>query len=93
MYSYFTPLQSSDGEVPDQAGDGGLPSTRSNVYASPVEDVQVADVFYEDTVSGSTVPTGPAAAPGLFRLCVCVYVCARVHVCEIQRSHANVSLM
>ncbi|XP_075907738.1 receptor-type tyrosine-protein phosphatase zeta isoform X1 [Nelusetta ayraudi] len=60
----MTPRQSSDGEVPDQAGDGGLPSTRSNVYAPPAEDVQVADVFYEDTVSSSTVPTGPAAAPG-----------------------------
>lgn len=50
--------------MPGEAGDGGLPTTRSDVYAPPAEDVQVADVFYEDTVSGSTVPNGPAAAPG-----------------------------
>lgn len=60
-------LQSKD---PDQAGESGLPSPQSDLYTPPVEDIQVTDIFYEDTVNNSplesptsaTVPADAAAA-------------------------------
>ncbi|XP_051806723.1 receptor-type tyrosine-protein phosphatase zeta isoform X2 [Acanthochromis polyacanthus] len=44
--------QSRDHSLPDQASENGLPS-QSDLYTPPVEDIQVTDVFYEDTVNSS----------------------------------------
>lgn len=55
-------LQSSDHGPPDQAGDGGLPSPQSDLDTPPVEDIQVTDVFYEDTVNNSPLETTNSAA-------------------------------
>ncbi|XP_008295894.1 receptor-type tyrosine-protein phosphatase zeta [Stegastes partitus] len=44
--------QSRDHGPADQAGENGLPSPQSDLY-TPVEDIQVTDVFYEDTVNSS----------------------------------------
>lgn len=55
-------LQSSDHGLPDQAGDGGLPSPQSDLDTPPVEDIQVTDVFYEDTVNNSPLETTNSAA-------------------------------
>lgn len=50
-------LQSGDHGPPDQAGESGLPSPQSDLYTPPVEDIQVTDIFYEDTVNNSPLET------------------------------------
>lgn len=61
-------LQSDDGGPQDQAGDFSLPSPQSDLHTPPVEDMQVTDVFYEDTVNtfpletSASAPTVTAAA-------------------------------
>lgn len=52
-------LQSGDHGQPDQSG---LPSPQSDLYTPPVEDIQVTDIFYEDTDSGSLIET-PTFSP------------------------------
>ncbi|XP_035811048.2 receptor-type tyrosine-protein phosphatase gamma isoform X2 [Amphiprion ocellaris] len=44
--------QSRDHSPTDQASENGLPS-QSDLYTPPVEDIQVTDIFYEDTVNSS----------------------------------------
>ncbi|XP_073337241.1 receptor-type tyrosine-protein phosphatase zeta [Pagrus major] len=56
------PHQSGDNGPPDQAGESGLPSPQSDLFTPPVEDIQVTDVFYEDTVNNSPLETTPIAA-------------------------------
>lgn len=55
-------LQSGDNGPPDQAGESGLPSPQSDLFTPPVEDIQVTDVFYEDTVNNSPPETTTIAA-------------------------------
>ncbi|CAK6959906.1 receptor-type tyrosine-protein phosphatase zeta [Scomber scombrus] len=60
------PHQSGDHGPPDQSG---LPSPPSDLYTPPVEDIQVTDIFYEDTDNSSPIetltssPTASAVAP------------------------------
>lgn len=61
MHSLFY-LQSDDHGPQDQAGDFGLPSPQSDLYTPPVEDMQVTDVFYEDTVNNFPLETSDSAA-------------------------------
>ncbi|XP_061570091.1 receptor-type tyrosine-protein phosphatase zeta [Cololabis saira] len=49
--------QFRDPDLPDQAGENGLPSSELNT--PPVEDIQITDVFYEDTVTSSALETAP----------------------------------
>ncbi|XP_068573087.1 receptor-type tyrosine-protein phosphatase zeta isoform X2 [Cebidichthys violaceus] len=58
------PYQSGDHGPADKAGDSGLPSPQSVLYTLPVEDIQVTDVFYEDTVSSSPLETTASAETG-----------------------------
>ncbi|XP_037616045.1 receptor-type tyrosine-protein phosphatase zeta isoform X2 [Sebastes umbrosus] len=67
------PHQSGDHGPADQAGESGLPSPQSDLYTPPVEDIQVTDIFYEDTVNNSplesttsaeTVSAAAAVLPG-----------------------------
>nr|XP_046235674.1 receptor-type tyrosine-protein phosphatase zeta-like isoform X2 [Scatophagus argus] len=54
-------IQSSDHGAPDDSGESGLPSPQSDLYTPPVEDIQVTDVFYEDTVNSSPLETTTSA--------------------------------
>uniref|UniRef100_A0A8C4F374 protein-tyrosine-phosphatase n=1 Tax=Dicentrarchus labrax TaxID=13489 RepID=A0A8C4F374_DICLA len=54
------PHQSRD--PPDQADETDLPSPQSDLYTPPVEDIQVTDVFYEDTVNNSPLETPTSAS-------------------------------
>ncbi|XP_034719234.1 receptor-type tyrosine-protein phosphatase zeta-like isoform X2 [Etheostoma cragini] len=56
------PHQSRDPSTQDQAGESGLPSPQTDVYTPPVEDVQVTDIFYEDTVNSSPLESNTSAA-------------------------------
>ncbi|XP_044042756.1 receptor-type tyrosine-protein phosphatase zeta isoform X4 [Siniperca chuatsi] len=56
------PNQSRDHGPSDQAGESGLPSSQSDLYTPPVEDIQVTDIFYEDTVNNSPLETTTSAA-------------------------------
>ncbi|XP_070847974.1 receptor-type tyrosine-protein phosphatase zeta isoform X1 [Chaetodon trifascialis] len=47
---------------PDQSDESGFPSPRSDLYTPPVEDIQVTDVFYEDTGSNAPLETTTFAA-------------------------------
>ncbi|XP_031721430.1 receptor-type tyrosine-protein phosphatase zeta-like isoform X2 [Anarrhichthys ocellatus] len=58
------PHQSGDHGPADKAGDSGLPSPQSVLYTPPVEDIQVTDVFYEDTVNSSPLETTASAETG-----------------------------
>ncbi|KAM6896094.1 receptor-type tyrosine-protein phosphatase zeta-like [Lycodopsis pacificus] len=58
------PHQSGDHGPADKAGDSGLPSPQSVLYTPPVEDIQVSDVFYEDTVNSSPLTTTASAETG-----------------------------
>ncbi|KAM6895789.1 receptor-type tyrosine-protein phosphatase zeta [Xenentodon cancila] len=49
--------QFRDPDPPDQAGENGLPTSELNT--PPVEDIQVTDIFYEDTVTSSALDTIP----------------------------------
>ncbi|XP_069556230.1 receptor-type tyrosine-protein phosphatase zeta isoform X1 [Brachyistius frenatus] len=55
------PNESSDADPPEQAAENGLPSSESDLFTAPVEDVHVTDIFYEDTVNSS--PLGTSTAP------------------------------
>ncbi|XP_034433716.1 receptor-type tyrosine-protein phosphatase zeta isoform X1 [Hippoglossus hippoglossus] len=68
------PNQSKDQAPPEQAGESELPSPQSDLYTPPVEEIQVTDVFYEDTVnnfplessaSAATESSAAAAVPGI----------------------------
>lgn len=54
-------LQLKNHGPPDQAGESGLPSPQSDLYSPPVEDIQVTDIFYEDTVYNSPLETTTSA--------------------------------
>ncbi|XP_029351570.1 receptor-type tyrosine-protein phosphatase zeta-like [Echeneis naucrates] len=54
--------QSRDHSPPDQAGESGLPSPGSDFYTPPVEEIQVTDVFYEDTVNTFPVESTTSSA-------------------------------
>lgn len=54
-------LQSDDDGPQDQVGDSSLPSPQSDLYTPPVEDMQVTDVFYEDTVNNFPLETSDSA--------------------------------
>ncbi|XP_071357910.1 receptor-type tyrosine-protein phosphatase zeta isoform X3 [Trachinotus anak] len=56
------PHQSRDHSPPDQAGESGLPSPQSDLYTPPVEEIQVTDIFYEDTVNNFPVETTTTSA-------------------------------
>ncbi|KAI3366938.1 hypothetical protein L3Q82_009579 [Scortum barcoo] len=56
------PHQSEDLGPPDQASESGVPSPQSDLYTPPVEDIQVTDIFYEDTVNISPLQTTSSAA-------------------------------
>ncbi|XP_049423122.1 receptor-type tyrosine-protein phosphatase zeta isoform X1 [Epinephelus fuscoguttatus] len=56
------PQQSGDHSSLDQAGESGLPSPQSDLYTPPVEDMQVTDIFYEDTVNNFPLETTTSAA-------------------------------
>ncbi|KAM7366913.1 hypothetical protein PAMP_014849 [Pampus punctatissimus] len=49
-----------------QADQSGLPSPPSELYTPPVEDIQVTDIFYEDTDDSSPLetPTSAVVLPG-----------------------------
>ncbi|XP_070785486.1 receptor-type tyrosine-protein phosphatase zeta [Enoplosus armatus] len=49
-------------QSPDQAGESGLPSPQSDLYTPPLEDIQVTDIFYEDTVNNAPLETTISAA-------------------------------
>ncbi|XP_042259555.1 receptor-type tyrosine-protein phosphatase zeta isoform X2 [Thunnus maccoyii] len=56
--------QSGDHGQPDQSG---LPSPQSDLYTPPVEDIQVTDIFYEDTDNSSpqeTLTSSPTVSAG-----------------------------
>ncbi|XP_045927995.1 receptor-type tyrosine-protein phosphatase zeta isoform X3 [Micropterus dolomieu] len=55
------PNQLKNHGPPDQAGESGLPSPQSDLYSPPVEDIQVTDIFYEDTVYNSPLETTTSA--------------------------------
>ncbi|XP_078137513.1 receptor-type tyrosine-protein phosphatase zeta isoform X2 [Sander vitreus] len=57
-----SPHQSGDHSTQDRAGERGLPSPQTDVYTPPVEDVQVTDIFYEDTVNNSPLESNISAA-------------------------------
>ncbi|XP_035852266.1 receptor-type tyrosine-protein phosphatase zeta-like isoform X2 [Sander lucioperca] len=54
--------QSGDHSTQDRAGESALPSPQTDVYTPPVEDVQVTDIFYEDTVNNSPLESNTSAA-------------------------------
>ncbi|XP_056224047.1 receptor-type tyrosine-protein phosphatase zeta isoform X1 [Seriola aureovittata] len=56
------PHQSRDPIPPDQAGESGLPSAQSELYTPPVEEIQVTDIFYEDTVNNFPSDTTTTSA-------------------------------
>ncbi|XP_039647004.1 receptor-type tyrosine-protein phosphatase zeta isoform X2 [Perca fluviatilis] len=56
------PHQSGDHSTQDRAGESGLPSPQTDVYTPPMEDVQVTDIFYEDTVNHSPLESSTSAA-------------------------------
>ncbi|XP_028426083.1 receptor-type tyrosine-protein phosphatase zeta isoform X2 [Perca flavescens] len=56
------PHQSGDHSIQDRAGESGLPSPQTDVYTPPMEDVQVTDIFYEDTVNNSPLESSTSAA-------------------------------
>ncbi|XP_040009012.1 receptor-type tyrosine-protein phosphatase zeta [Xiphias gladius] len=56
------PHQSRDHGPPDQAGESSLPSPQSDLYTPPVEEIQVTDIFYEDTVNNFPLETTTSAA-------------------------------
>uniref|UniRef100_UPI0037E9175B receptor-type tyrosine-protein phosphatase zeta-like n=1 Tax=Semicossyphus pulcher TaxID=241346 RepID=UPI0037E9175B len=57
--------QSTDQDPPEQGGASGLPSPQSDLFTPPVEDIQVTDVFYEDTDNSSPLETTTSAVlPG-----------------------------
>ncbi|XP_030005410.1 receptor-type tyrosine-protein phosphatase zeta [Sphaeramia orbicularis] len=65
------PHQSRDQAAPDQAGESGPSSAQSELFTPPVEDIQVTDIFYEDTVNisplestASSVTVSGTAVPG-----------------------------
>ncbi|XP_053717930.1 receptor-type tyrosine-protein phosphatase zeta isoform X2 [Synchiropus splendidus] len=47
------PNQSSEPGSPDPVGETGFPSSQSEYFTPPSEDIQVTDVFYEDTLNSS----------------------------------------
>ncbi|GAA6227757.1 receptor-type tyrosine-protein phosphatase zeta-like isoform X3 [Lates japonicus] len=50
-------LPHQSGDTPDQAGESGVPSPQSDLNTPPVEDIQVTDIFYEDTVNNFPLET------------------------------------
>ncbi|XP_059181482.1 receptor-type tyrosine-protein phosphatase zeta isoform X2 [Centropristis striata] len=56
------PHQSGDQGPPDHDRESGLPSPQSDLFTPPVEDIQVTDIFYEDTVNNSPLETNTSAA-------------------------------
>ncbi|XP_027130294.1 receptor-type tyrosine-protein phosphatase zeta isoform X2 [Larimichthys crocea] len=56
------PHQSRDHGPPDKGIESGLSSPQLDFYTPPVEDIQVTDVFYEDTVNNSPLETTSSAA-------------------------------
>ncbi|XP_069376402.1 receptor-type tyrosine-protein phosphatase zeta isoform X2 [Paralichthys olivaceus] len=47
---------------PEQAGESELPSPQSDLYTPPVEEIQVTDIFYEDTVNNFPLESSASAA-------------------------------
>lgn len=62
MFLWPLYLQSGDNGPPDQAGESGRPSPQSDLFTPPVGDIQVTDVFYEDTVNTSPLETTTIAS-------------------------------
>lgn len=58
----FYSLQSGDSSPPDKPRESDPPSPQSDLYTPPVEDIQVTDIFYEDTESSTSAGTVSAAA-------------------------------
>ncbi|CAJ1054259.1 receptor-type tyrosine-protein phosphatase zeta isoform X1 [Xyrichtys novacula] len=53
----------TDQDLPEQVGEGDLPSSQSDPLTPPVEDIQVTDVFYED--SDNNPPEESMTPPGM----------------------------
>ncbi|XP_004568917.1 receptor-type tyrosine-protein phosphatase zeta isoform X1 [Maylandia zebra] len=62
------PHETRDQGPPQQASGNSLPSASPELYTTPMEDIHITDVFYEDTVNNSpqeiitSPPTTPASA-------------------------------
>ena len=62
VFDFAFHLQSKDQAPPEQAGESELPSPQSALYTPPVEETQVTDIFYEDTVNNFPLESSASAA-------------------------------